>query len=115
MYLYKYNKNSFENIKTDIKIGDFSYPDRILAGIQDFQAKSGKSQRDRDSWTVWVKLFISRSQIVLFLLHFPFKSFHSFLFIYLFLLNLFLIYTVHAFDVGLNFCGLSILQSSRIS
>ena len=52
VYLYKYNKNSFENIRTDIKIGNFSYPDRILAGIQDFQAKSGESQRDRDSWTV---------------------------------------------------------------
>ena len=23
VYLYKYNKNSFENIRTDIKIGDF--------------------------------------------------------------------------------------------
>ena len=52
MYLYKYNKNSFENIKTDIKIGDFSYPDRILAEIQHFQAKSGESQRGRDGWTV---------------------------------------------------------------
>ena len=52
VYLHKHNENSFENIRTDIKIGDFSYPDRILAGIEDFQAKSGESQRDRNGWTV---------------------------------------------------------------
>ena len=31
---------------------DFSYPDRILVGIRDFQTKSGESRRDRDGWTV---------------------------------------------------------------
>ena len=31
---------------------DFSYPDRILVGIRDFQAKQGESRRDRDGWTV---------------------------------------------------------------
>ena len=39
-------KNSFENLRTDVKIViDFSYPDRILIGIRDFQAKSEQSRR----------------------------------------------------------------------
>ena len=39
-------KNSFENLRTDVKIViDFSYPDRILIGIRDFQAKSDESRR----------------------------------------------------------------------
>ena len=31
---------------------DFSYPDCMLVGIQDFQSKSGYSRRNRDGWTV---------------------------------------------------------------
>ena len=39
-------KNSFENLTTDVKIViDFSYPDRILIGIRNFQAKSDESRR----------------------------------------------------------------------
>ena len=39
VYLYKYNKNSFENIRTDINIGDFQEEDSRRGGgggIQDF-------------------------------------------------------------------------------
>ena len=31
---------------------DFSYSDRMLVEIRDFQAKTGKSRRHRDGWTV---------------------------------------------------------------
>ena len=41
---------------------DFSYPDRILVGIRDFQAKQGESWRDRDGWTVWsLDIYLYRS------------------------------------------------------
>ena len=76
MYLYKYNKNSFENIRTDIKIGDFSYPSCILAGIQNFQAKAENPNEigmvGQSEWSflsVDLRLYLSLS-------HFPFKSFH---------------------------------------
>ena len=32
---------------------DFSHPDCILVGIQDFQAKLGESQQNQDGWTVF--------------------------------------------------------------
>jgi len=32
---------------------DFFYSDRILVRIRDFQAKTGKSRRHRDGWTVY--------------------------------------------------------------
>ena len=35
---------------------DFSYPDRILVGFRDFEAKSGQSRRNRDGWTVWLSM-----------------------------------------------------------
>ena len=41
---------------------DFSYPDRILVGIRDFQAKSGESRRDRDGWTSWISDWNSNGQ-----------------------------------------------------
>ena len=62
-------------------------------------------QSERSFLSVDFRLYLSLS-------HFPFKSFHSIFYFYLFLFNLFLISTVHAFDVGINFCGLTILQSS---
>ena len=33
---------------------DFSHPDCILVGIQDFQAKLGESQQNQDGWTVCI-------------------------------------------------------------
>ena len=41
-----------KNIRTNIKLG-ITHPHCILVGIQDFQAKSGESRQNRDSWTVW--------------------------------------------------------------
>ena len=41
-----------KNIRTNIKIG-ITHPHCILVGIRDFQAKSGESRQNRDSWTVW--------------------------------------------------------------
>ena len=35
VYLYKYNKNSFENIRTDINIGDFQEEDSRRGGGED--------------------------------------------------------------------------------
>ena len=58
-------------------------------------------QSERSFLSVDFRLYLSLS-------HFPFKSFHSIFYFYLFLFNLFLISTVHAFDVGINFCGLTI-------
>ena len=51
VFLYKYRKSSFGNVK----IGIFSYPDHILVGIQDFQAKLGES-RWKSGWTVGKKI-----------------------------------------------------------
>ena len=42
MFLNRYHKNTFGNIRTG-QNWVFSYPDGILGGIQDFQAKSGES------------------------------------------------------------------------
>ena len=42
MFLHRYHKNTFGNIRTG-QNWVFSYPDGILGGIQDFQAKSGES------------------------------------------------------------------------
>ena len=44
--VYKYHKNSFENVRC--QNWDFSYPDCILIVIQDFQAKLGESWQDWD-------------------------------------------------------------------
>ena len=51
LFFYKYHKNSYEI--SEMSKSGFSYPDQILVGIRDFQAKQGESRRDRDGWTVW--------------------------------------------------------------
>lgn len=42
MFLHRYHKNSFGNIRKG-QNWVFSHPDGILGGIQDFPAKSGES------------------------------------------------------------------------
>ena len=59
VFLYKYRKNSFGKNHNRCQNRDFSYPDRILVGIRDFQAKSGESRRNRDVWIVCI-LTLSR-------------------------------------------------------
>ena len=58
-WVYKYHKNSFENIRC--QNWDFSYPDCILVVIQDFQA-NGKIGMGAIVWTCynWILLFQAR-------------------------------------------------------
>lgn len=44
----EHRKNSFENLRTYVKIGIFSYSDRIFFAIRDFQEKSKESRRHQD-------------------------------------------------------------------
>ena len=51
VFVYNYYKNSFGK-QNRCQNRDFSYPDRILVGIRDFQAKSGRSRHSQNGWTV---------------------------------------------------------------
>ena len=44
--------NSFRKFQNGCQDWDFSYPNRMLVGIWDIQAKSGGPRRDQDGWTV---------------------------------------------------------------